>query len=416
MAADKKERRELAKALKEARARHVKLLKRVEKARSKFERRTRKLLSLEAEIADLTRKIFEPHAQRLGQAAAGDANLRPARLIYNAKSGGANGTGAKQLEEIVGRLRTHGIRPEIGLKTSGKAVREMVKEAVERGEDLIIVAAGDGTIEEVASQLVGTKATLGIIPVGTMNNIARALGVPLNIDDACALLAMNVARKIDVGRVHANEKPDVEYFLETAGVGLTAIAIPAGQAAEKGKWTKLPLALRKMFGSQPCPVEVELDSGEVINANSQMVTVSNSPLMGKNILIAPDAKMDDGVLDIAVYDGIGKAELLSYFMSASNGTRTYNPKIKFYRSRRVIIRSEKPVDAHSDKDVIEGKQTLEIEVVPQGLNAIVGLGFALTLPATVVPSVPPLTGAQPTNVNHKADETTPLAEAQEPQS
>ena len=402
-AADKKERRDLAKALKDARERHVTLLKKVEKARSRFEKRTRKLQTLEAEIAELTQRTYEPAAQRLGQAAGGDANLRPARLIYNAKSGGAGGAGAKQLEEIIGHLRTHGIRAEIGLKTSGKAVREMVKEAVERGEDLIIVAAGDGTIEEVASQIVGAKVTLGIIPVGTMNNVARALGVPLDIEDACALIAMNMARNIDIGRVIANEKPDLEYFLETAGVGLSAIAIPAGQAAKKGKWAKLPLALRKLFDAQPCPVEVELDTGEVIKANSQMVTVSNSPLMGVNILIAPDAKMDDGVLDIAVYDGMGKAELLSYFMSASNGTRTYNPKIKFYRSRRVIIRSQEPLDVHSDKDALTGKRTLEVEVIPQGLSAIVGQGFALTLPATVVPSVPPLSGPQPTDGDHQTE-------------
>ena len=119
--------------------RHVTILKKVEKARSRFEKRTRKLQAPEAEIADLTRRTYEPSAQRLGQAAAGDANLRPARLIYNPKSSG----GGKQLEEIIGRLRTHGIRAEIGLKTSGKAVRELVKEAVEPGEDLIIVAAGD---------------------------------------------------------------------------------------------------------------------------------------------------------------------------------------------------------------------------------------------------------------------------------
>jgi len=285
-----------------------------------------------------------------------------------------------------------------------------VKEAVDRGEDLIIVAAGDGTIEDVASQIIGAKVTLGIIPVGTMNNVARALGVPLDVADACELIAMNMARNIDIGRVIANEKPDLEYFLETAGVGLSAIAIPAGQAAKKGKWAKLPLALRKLFDAQPTPVEVELDSGEIVKANSQMVTVSNSPLMGLNILIAPDAKMDDGVLDIAVYDGMGKGELLSYFMSASNGTRSYNPKIKFYRSRRVIIRSQETLDVHADKDALAGKQTLEIEVVPQGLSAIVGQGFALTLPATVVPSVPPLAGPQPTNGDHPTEELAPASE------
>jgi YegS/Rv2252/BmrU family lipid kinase len=330
-------------------------------------------------------------------------------LIYNPKSGG-NVRDAHPLEKIVGLLRAHGIRAEIGIKTSGKTARKLAKAAADNREELVIVAGGDGTIEDVATQLIGTPTALGILPMGTMNNLARSLGIPLDLNDACALLGAGSTRQIDVGHIHADAQPDVEYFLETAGVGLTAIAIPAGQAAEKGKWAKLPLALRKMFDAQPYPVEVQLDSGETIKVNSQMVTVSNSPLMGRNILIAPDAKMDDGVLDIAVYDGMGKAELLSYFMSASNGTRTYNPKIKFYRSRKVVIRSDQPVEAHSDKDVILGKQTLEIEVVPQGLSAIVGQGFALTLPATVVPSIPPLTGPQPAHNHHQTDEMAPAVQ------
>src|SRR5262249_25335705 len=120
MAADKKERRELAKSLKQARTKHVELLKKVEKSRAKFEKRTRKLQAIEAEIAELTRLTYQPQAHRLGQAAAGDDNLRPARLIFNPNSG-ANGASAKQLEKIIGSLRAHGIRAEIGLKTSGKA-------------------------------------------------------------------------------------------------------------------------------------------------------------------------------------------------------------------------------------------------------------------------------------------------------
>jgi len=307
-----------------------------------------------------------------------------AQLIFNASSGRPEAS-AQQLLDALTIMQDLDLRVEVHMVRPASELQRVAREAIASGTSLIVVAGGDGTIEEVASQLVGTKTTMGIIPVGTINNLARALGVPLELDDACALLAMGVSRRIDVGRVHAHAKPDVEYFLETAGVGLMAIAIPAGQAAEKGKWAKLPLALRKLFDVQPHPVEVQLDTGEVIKANSQLVTVSNSPLMGKNILIAPDAKMDDGVLDIAVYDGMGKAELLSYFMSAASGNRTYNPKIRFYRSRHVVIHSDQPIEAHSDKDVIEGKQTLEIEVVSQALYAIVGQGFALTLPATVVP-------------------------------
>jgi diacylglycerol kinase (ATP) len=428
MSAKSKEHRKLGKELKHARAEHDQFLKQVEKARVKFEKRTQKLQALETRIAELESEYYEPELERLGQADADDKSLRHARLIFNPKSGGL-AKGTLDLRTIVGALRAHGIVADIGVKTSGKAARELAKEAADKGEDLVIVAAGDGTLEDVASQLLGTQTALGIIPIGTMNNLARALGVPLDLENACALLGMGVTRPIDLGHVLAHEKPDVEYFLETAGAGLSAIVIPAGQAAEKGRWTEIPDAIRKLFEARPSLVTVQLDHGDIIQANSQVVTVSNAPLMGSNVLIAPEAKMDDGLLDIAVYDDLSKTELLSYFMAASGGQRAENPKVKFYRAKHVRIESQEPVAAHADKDtvapqrVLEKKEgathdtanaseresavesgsngsvqpryVLEVQVVPGALRMVVGNGIGLSLPVKAAPAVPPLSGPPP---------------------
>ncbi|MGE5263436.1 MAG: diacylglycerol/lipid kinase family protein, partial [Acidobacteriota bacterium] len=351
---------------------------------------------LEAKMAQLERLTAEPQKRRMGQAsAAKDENLRRARLIFNPKSGEESGKNSKELVDMVSRLRAHGILAGIGLKTSGKAARDLAKEAVENNEELVIVAGGDGTVEDVASQLIGSKTTLGILPTGTMNNLARCLGVPLDIEDACALLGVGVTRQIDVGRVVSNAKPEVEYFLEAAGVGLSAIVIPTGQALEKGRWGVLPLALRKLFDTKPEPIQIELDDEPAIHASSQIVTVSNAPMLGKNILIAPDAKMDDGYLDIAIYNEMTKTDLLQYFMAASNGQHAENPKIKFHRARRVRISANRELDANSDKELIPGKQVLEIEVVPQALSVVAGKGIGLSLPVEAVPATPPLSGPQP---------------------
>jgi YegS/Rv2252/BmrU family lipid kinase len=348
--------------------------------------------------------------------------LRHARLIFNPNSGEAQ-KNAQTLDEIVSSLRAHGIVADIGIKTSGKAARELAREAAKNDEELVIVAAGDGTIEDVAAMLVGTKTALGIIPIGTMNNLARALGVPLELDLACALLGIGVTRAIDFGHVLADQKPDVEYFLETSGVGLSAIVIPAGQAAEKHRWEELPDAIRKLFDSKPGPVMVRLDGGEWIHAHAQVVTVSNAPLMGNNLLIAPNAKMDDGWLDVAIYDEMSKTELLAYFMSLTTTKHADNPKVKFYRARHVRIESQAPVEAHSDKDVVatrpviepshaesqetgaevarsgdvvtvgangslQAKYVLEVEIVPGALRMIAGKGMGLSLPVEAAPAVP----------------------------
>lgn len=393
MASEKKVRARSISALKDARAKHQRLAKKLKATQAKLEKRAHKLRALESEIAKLERRARLPEAARRDPK-ADDKNLRQARMIYNPKSG-ANSKDSHSLKAIVALLRAHGIHARVSIKTSGKAARESAKAAADKKEELVIVAGGDGTIEDVASQLVGTKTALGVLPVGTMNNVARSLGIPLDLNDACALLGAGSTRQVDVGHIIADKKPDVEYFLETAGLGLTAIAFPASQAVRKGRLAGLPHALRRLFDYKPGPVSIELDEGETILANSQLVTVSNAPLMGLNFLIAPSAKMDDGLLDIAVYDGMGKTDLLDYFVAMRNGKRADNPKVRFYRARKVRIRcrSAQPVD--SDKDALPDERVLDIELMPQALTMVVGKGIGLNLPVDAVQSVPPLSGPQP---------------------
>jgi hypothetical protein len=95
-----------------------------------------------------------------------------------------------------------------------------------------------------------------------------------------------------------------------------------------------------------------------------------------------------------------KTDLLQYFISASNGKTAENPKIKFHRARRIRISANRELDANSDKDIIPGKQVLEVEVVPQALSVIAGKGIALSIPVEAVPAVPPLSGPQPENSNN----------------
>jgi YegS/Rv2252/BmrU family lipid kinase len=369
----------ILKSLRRNQRKHETMLGRVEKAATRLERRRLKLHALEARIADLERRMADPHRNGNGPSRGGV--LEPARLIFNPTSGRDHEDNAARLSEIVQSLRAHGIDAQISLKTSGKAARALAREAVRSGHPLVVVAAGDGTIEEVASELVGSTTTLGIVPIGTNNNLARSLGVPLDIDDACALIAMGTTRHIDAGRVVSSESLDVEYFLEGAGVGLSAIAALAGQALEKRRWRLMPSALRRFFEAAPGTIRVEMD-GTAIEASSHIVTVSNAPLMGNNLLIAPDAKMDDGWLDVTIYDGMGNASLIRHFMTASGGK---SDRLKAYRARHVRITSQEPVPANSDKDAAGQQRVIEIEIVPKALSVIVGNGIGLSLPMESAP-------------------------------
>jgi diacylglycerol kinase (ATP) len=377
----------------DARNRHAKRLKKVEKARARLEKASRKLRALENEIAALVCRSSDPRAQPPGSTTLGRDTERHARLIFNPQSKGAQ-DGTYRLEAIVSCLRSYGFAIEVGTKTSGKVARELAKTAVEQDTDLVIVAAGDGTIEDVVGQLVGTKTALGILPIGTMNNLARALGVPLNLEDACTLLAMGTTRYIDVGRVITSNKRREGYFLETAGVGLSALAAPMGQDAEKGRWALLLKALGKALAFKAANVAVSYDDGDMLESQTQLVTVSNAPLFGMNLLVAPDAKMDDGLLDLALYDGMGKMDLERHFLAISEGKRVGEPRISFHRVKRVRIAADKPIEANADLHILAGQQTWEIDVLPRALAVVAGNSSALTLPVDAAPPAPPLAGPQ----------------------
>jgi diacylglycerol kinase family enzyme len=159
-----------------------------------------------------------------------------------------------------------------------------------------------------------------------------------------------------------------------------------------------------MFEQDSKPIKIELDDGERIETQVQLVTVSNAPLFGLNNLIAPDAKMDDGLLDLAVYDGLNDLELAAYFLKTAGGTRVSNPNVRFYRTRRVQIRSHEEMPDTSDKDELPDRKVLDFELIPRAISVIVGQGSGLVWPVDAVTSVPPLTGAQGQPKNDPAAE------------
>jgi diacylglycerol kinase (ATP) len=406
MASESKQIKKGVKALHRLQGKQAKSVGQIGRLRDKLEKASRKMQKLEAKTAQLEQRVHGLPSSNVQSNAKVAKGLRPACLIINPESGSFSQQ-IESPEKLVAMLRGHGIQADVHLKTSSKEIRHWVRQAVDKNEELVIAVGGDGTIEDVALSLVGSRTKLGIIPSGTMNNLARVLGVPLDIEQACALLGTGIIRQIDVGCIQASDQVERTYFLETAGLGL-AIALPAGQNIKKGLWRKLPDAFRKMFDLGAVPTQIELDNGEKIETKVKLVTVSNAPLTGLNNLIAPDAKMDDGLFDLAVYDGMSDVELAKYFLSTANSQRVSNPNVRFYRTRRVHIRSQQELPATSDKDEIPDQEELDLKVIPRAIRVIVGQGSGLNWPVDAIHSVPPLTGKQ---FPSKSDQTAEKVEA-----
>lgn len=291
-------------------------------------------------------------------------------LIINPNSGASmfapdQNKPEQQEEQIVTTLREQGVEIEVRHTTPEDPGSGLAKQAAEEDVDIVIAAGGDGTIHAVAAGLIGTKGTLGILPVGTMNNVARSLQIPEKIDEACEIITRGTTRRIDVGKI--NDR----VFLEVAGVGLEAALFPAAEDLKKrGLLTTLRGILRgigTLFDFQPTRFKIAFDERRDHTYHALQVSVCNTPYYGAHLQFAPGALMDDGLLDVLIYKNFSKLEYLRHAFSISQGRRALVPKITRRKAKLVRISASTPVKIHADGDW-QGETPAIINVIPGALH------------------------------------------------
>ena len=310
---------------------------------------------------------------------------RRALLIINSKSG-PNHDSILHVRDLVDMLATFGIRADVRVKLRKSQTRKEARAAA-RGKryKLVIAAGGDGTVEAVASGLVGTQATLGIIPLGTYNNVATCLGIPSDVGRACALIAGGAVRRIDVGQVIAQHMKRPRTFLELSTVGIGAALGPLGQHLEKGRWDQAAQALPGVMDMAPGPTHVRLDDepdGRV--SNTLLVTVSNSPRAGAGLPLAPSAHMDDGLLDVCIYEDMDQPAILRQFLPnlVGNSSERLERTLHWSRARTIEIRTSRPMPVSIESKLV-GVTPAHFSVLTGALSVIVGDGSALLQPPSM---------------------------------
>ncbi len=297
-----------------------------------------------------------------------DGKAIRAKLIANPTTGDMQGTTAK-LERATQYLLDRGIHVDVALAHPIKEAIPIAKKAVKNGYHTVIAMGGDGTIGAVIRGITGSEVHLGIIPTGTENDIARSLGIPKNLDKACALIASDHTRALDVGQISTKGNKKFHFFMVTA-VGLTATIYPDIKDIPHGDFSNIKDAILTFlrFKSNP-KVFLTLEDESKIEVETMLVTVTNTPLIGVKNLVAPEASMDDGLLDIAVYPGLSKAELLAYFASTAHEGNPPDGKIQRYRARKVKIKTSPDLDIAAE-GILLGKGKAKIKVLPHALQVI----------------------------------------------
>jgi YegS/Rv2252/BmrU family lipid kinase len=282
-----------------------------------------------------------------------------AKLIANPGAGKPEES-PKQLELVTRLLQEHGIRVDVALAKPKEEATPLAKQAVKDGFDMVIAMGGDGTLEAVLRGMVGRKTPMGIIPTGTQNNIAKSLGIPLEMEDACSLIASQHIRKLDVGRVKVKNGKKL-FFFELTAVGLVAALYPQANKLQEGKLSKLKDVALTLVHHEPEPaVYLTLDDESKVKVKTMLVVVSNAPMFGANFLVAPDATVTDGLLDISVYPEFSKTELLAYYAKIRDEGFSNNEKVQRFRAGKIEIKTEPQMEVMAD-GVMLGTGKVEIK-------------------------------------------------------
>ena len=293
-------------------------------------------------------------------------------LIINPISGHAHwGAIADRVDVARTALGPSGEESRVVVSDRRGHVRELATAAVHAGSRLVMVWGGDGSMNEAASALLGTDVPLALIPAGSGNGLARELGTPLQPVAAIAAALNGRPRVIDAGELGGRP------FFNVAGIGFDAhIASCFDRAPRRGLATYVRISARELLTYRAVPYRIECgDShGGAALASSQralLVTIANSPQFGNGAKIAPFARVDDGRLDLVVYEEVSRFATMRALPKLFAGGIERVRGVTTRQIERGRIESDAPMAFHVDGEPVEGGTTLEVRVLPRALTMIV---------------------------------------------
>jgi YegS/Rv2252/BmrU family lipid kinase len=310
----------------------------------------------------------------------------PVCLIVNPSAGG--GKAGRVAPEVQRRLGELGLRVRRVDTRDLDHARLLADEGARAGET-VVALSGDGMIGVVADTLRQVPgAVLGILPGGRGNDLARVLGIPEDPLAACAVIAHGVPRAMDVGEVAG------QAFVGIASVGFDSEANRiANQApAWLGGLVYAYGALRALATWRPARFQIELDPpGERLSFSAYTVGAANSKTYGGGMRAAPDAMLDDGLLEVVVLESISKLRFLTTILPrVFKGTHVQLPSVHVYRAAEVEISADRPFTMYADGDPI-GDLPVRVRAVRGAVSVLVpadAAGMASAFSSAPRPSTP----------------------------
>jgi YegS/Rv2252/BmrU family lipid kinase len=295
----------------------------------------------------------------------------PVPLFINPIAGrGRAGREASSIRDLLG---TCGVTAELIESTTAGDLEEKVFRASVAGADRVIVAGGDGSVHEVVNGLLRAKSdtAFGVIPLGTGNDFAKACSIPLNWEDATALLANRLCdqaavRYVDAGRM--NER----FFANSAGIGFDAKInrIASNLRLPIGDLVYLIAVFQGMWDGVITPnVKISYDGGKY-EGPITLANISNGPWVGGMFHIAPMAKINDGNLDLVFVSPVDRLRILFLLPKLIKGTHINEAEVTCTTIKSFELVADEPVPSHLDGEVQPLQTEFRIELLENALRLL----------------------------------------------
>jgi diacylglycerol kinase (ATP) len=281
-------------------------------------------------------------------------------LLVNPTSG--KGKLAGSAEAVGARLEAGDCQVTSMAGRNAAESAELARSVVAEGYDALVVMGGDGMVHLAIQAVVGSATTLGVVPTGTGNDVARALGIVLRKPvEAAGVVIAGHTRQMDVGRVGSS------YYATVLAAGFDSLVNERANAMSwpKGQMRYNLATLAELRVFRPLSYTLELD-GESLSCEAMLVAVGNCPSYGGGLRMCEGARIDDGLLDVVIIKPISKVELVKVYPKLFKGSHVSHPAYVHRQVRRVTIRAE-GIIGYADGERI-GPLPATVEVMPSALS------------------------------------------------
>lgn len=232
--------------------------------------------------------------------------------------------------------------------------------------DLVIIGGGDGTLNAAADALVETQLPLGILPLGTANDLARTLGIPDSLPEACKIIAQGQLRRIDLGWVNG------KHFFNVASMGLSVQITERLTKETKRRWGIFAYAitaLQALWKARPFRAEIRIE-GESIRVKTVQIAVGNGRYYGGGMAVAHDATIDDRRLDLYSLELKHWWQIIALLPAMRGGRHTDFPGVRALRGQEIQVYTSKPRPINTDGEITTHTPA-DFRVIPQALAVLV---------------------------------------------